>query len=78
MFQRAAQHSHFALNLNMVIAEIAQILIPLGVQAVVPDNSRSQVRSLSNYEGLLDLFRVKRLFYNSGFIFIIRTKQAFF
>uniref|UniRef100_A0A1I7T6D5 MFS domain-containing protein n=1 Tax=Caenorhabditis tropicalis TaxID=1561998 RepID=A0A1I7T6D5_9PELO len=39
---RAAQHSHFALNLNMVIAGIAQILIPLGVQAVVPDNSREQ------------------------------------
>ncbi|PIC33197.1 hypothetical protein B9Z55_013264 [Caenorhabditis nigoni] len=39
---RAVQHSHFALNLNMVIAGIAQILIPLGVQAAVPDNSRSQ------------------------------------
>ncbi|CAL2039846.1 unnamed protein product [Caenorhabditis brenneri] len=39
---RAAQHSHFALNLNMVIAGIAQILIPLGVQAAVPDNSRGQ------------------------------------
>lgn len=42
LVQRAAQHSHFALNLNMVIAGIAQILIPLGVQAAVPDNTRSQ------------------------------------
>uniref|UniRef100_A0A8R1EXI9 Major facilitator superfamily (MFS) profile domain-containing protein n=2 Tax=Caenorhabditis japonica TaxID=281687 RepID=A0A8R1EXI9_CAEJA len=41
--QRAAQHSHFALNLNMVIAGVAQILIPLGVQATVPDNTRNQV-----------------------------------
>ncbi|CCD63841.1 MFS domain-containing protein [Caenorhabditis elegans] len=39
---RAGQHSHFALNLNMVIAGIAQILIPLGVQAAVPENTRSQ------------------------------------
>ncbi|CAI2351903.1 unnamed protein product [Caenorhabditis sp. 36 PRJEB53466] len=39
---RAAQHSHFALNLNMVIAGIAQILIPMGVQAAVPTNTRHE------------------------------------
>ncbi|CAI5449612.1 unnamed protein product [Caenorhabditis angaria] len=39
---RAVQHAHFALNVLMVVAGIAQILIPLGVQAVVPTNSRDE------------------------------------
>uniref|UniRef100_A0A1I7XLW2 MFS domain-containing protein n=1 Tax=Heterorhabditis bacteriophora TaxID=37862 RepID=A0A1I7XLW2_HETBA len=36
------QHAHFALNLNMFIAGLIQILIPGGVEVMVPDNSREQ------------------------------------
>ncbi|CAI2348699.1 unnamed protein product [Caenorhabditis sp. 36 PRJEB53466] len=39
---RAAHHAHFALNLNMIIAGVAQMVIPLGVTAAVPDNTREQ------------------------------------
>ncbi|CAB3406703.1 unnamed protein product [Caenorhabditis bovis] len=39
---RAAQHAHFALNFIVIIAGISQIVIPLGVQAAAPENSREQ------------------------------------
>ncbi|EYC29161.1 hypothetical protein Y032_0006g2816 [Ancylostoma ceylanicum] len=39
---RGAQHAHFALNFNMFIAGFVQILLPGGVQLLVPDNTKEQ------------------------------------
>ncbi|CAD6195620.1 unnamed protein product [Caenorhabditis auriculariae] len=39
---RAGQYSHFAMNINMIVAGIAQIIIPIGVHTAVPDNTRQQ------------------------------------
>ncbi|KAE9413033.1 hypothetical protein Angca_009340, partial [Angiostrongylus cantonensis] len=37
-----AQHAHFALNFNMFIAGFVQILLPGGVQLMVPENTKEQ------------------------------------
>ncbi|KAK6752954.1 hypothetical protein RB195_004008 [Necator americanus] len=43
---RGAQHAHFALNFNMFIAGFVQILLPGGVQLLVPDNTKDQWATL--------------------------------
>ncbi|PAV85748.1 hypothetical protein WR25_05668 isoform B [Diploscapter pachys] len=44
-----AQHAHFAMNVNMVIAGGIQIVVPMLVVLIVPDNTREQVGMFNEY-----------------------------
>ena len=48
-FQIGAQHAHFAMNVNMVIAGGIQIVVPMLVVLIVPDNTREQVGIFHEY-----------------------------
>ncbi|ETN75449.1 putative ATP synthase F0, A subunit [Necator americanus] len=80
-FQRGAQHAHFALNFNMFIAGFVQILLPGGVQLLVPDNTKDQVVSkvrLDKFRLDIEIFQWATLFYGLAAMIIATTTLYLF